>query len=97
MKKNIAILLSLCASSAFAAEPVYQVQGGDIKVLLYKEPCALKSSVSNLPYRATWEEKGKKFEGCFGVDAEMGLVITYFSDKSVVVLPLSALVKVRSA
>ena len=68
------------------AEPLYQAFSEDntVEILLHKEPCAL-SAIANLPRRATWTEKGKVTEGCFGAMA--GLVLLYFADKTVTVIP----------
>ena len=66
---------------------------GKAAVTLYREACELKD-VSNLKNRATWEEDGKRYEGCFGVffDAAIGF---YFDDKQVAVIPVAAFVPVR--
>ena len=95
----IRTLLCLLLSSATAAvaAPMFTVQADGVRVTLYDEPCTLKRDIVNLPYRATWEEKGKTFEGCFGARPDMGLVVVYFNDKTVGVIPLDALVKVRAA
>jgi hypothetical protein len=57
---------------------------GDIPAttLLTDEPCKL-DAVTNLKYRAIWQEQGKPaLEGCYG---RSGFVIViYFSDKTVV-------------
>jgi hypothetical protein len=46
------------------------------------------AEVSNLPGRATWTQDGKVFEGCYGLDMDLGLVVAYFqSDRTVVNLP----------
>ena len=71
-----------------------QFQSEKARIVLYTEPCALKVEVSNLPGRATWEEGGKTFEGCFGVID--GIVAFYFSDKTVVTVPVRYLQRVTS-
>lgn len=45
------------------------------------------SAVTNLPYRATWDEGGRRHEGCYTV--KDGLVLAYFDDRTVAILPLS--------
>lgn len=86
----------LWATKAFAG-PVYQAAGGDgVRVLLHDEPCAM-NQVSNLPRRATWIEGGKTFEGCWGFRPNEGVVLAFFSDKTVVAIPLRAFVKVQGA
>lgn len=59
-------------------------QSDGIVVTLTNEKCALPA-VSNLPVRATWAEKGKTHEGCYGVS--FGNVLMYFDDRTVVSLP----------
>lgn len=66
------------------AKPLAIAQGDGVTVTLTDEPCAVKE-IANLPYRATWTEKGKTFEGCWAVDES--LVVSYWSDATVVVLP----------
>ena len=88
----VATLLFGCPSNAYS-EPLYQTAGGDGAVVtLHSEPCALKE-VSNLPKRATWDEKGKTFEGCWGV-SPFGVAMLYFSDRTVAVVPAEAFRKV---
>ncbi len=65
------------------AEAIAKASAGNIAVTLYSEPCAMKEVVTNLPKRATWDEAGKHFEGCWGYN-DAGIVMTYFNDKTVV-------------
>lgn len=78
--------------SLVLAEPVLQTQTADgIVITLHTEKCELKE-VSNLPYRITWQEKGKSTEGCFGSNGRV--VIFYFADKTVGVIPVQVFEKV---
>jgi len=78
--------LAIFAGKA-SAEPLYQADTGDAKVTVHSEPCAV-AAVGNLPKRATWEEKGKTYEGCAGAHPAFPLLVFYFSgDRSVVVIP----------
>ena len=77
--------LALGASAPAEAAPVAQATIHDIVVTLTDEPCALKDKV-DLPYRGTWDEKGKHYEGCFGMN-HIGIVMMYFDDKSVAAFP----------
>ena len=89
VKVVISALLLIIAGAlnhARSAE-IARANDGDITIALTDEKCAL-NAVSNLPGRATWDEKGKHYEGCFGV--QKIFVILYFDDKSVVVLPAHA-------
>ena len=72
---------------AAKAEPLFRADTGDSVITVHSEPCAV-SAVGNLPKRATWEEKGKKYEGCAGQHPQFPILIFYFSgDRSVVVVP----------
>jgi hypothetical protein len=69
------------------ADPIYRANAEGIVITLTNEDCKLPA-VSNLKKRATWEEKGKTFEGCWGGHPAFPIVMGYFSDRSVVVLPV---------
>ena len=69
------------------AEPRYMASSGDVTITLYTDKCELKE-VSNLPYKATWQEGAKVFQGCFGINGEAGVVMFYFTDKSVAAAPV---------
>lgn len=85
-------------SSKVSAGPVGQVTTPEgVRVVFYTEPCALTEFVTNLPYRAVWEESGKTFEGCYLVRSEVGLVVAYFADKTVGLIPLRAVRSVTGA
>lgn len=89
-----ALVLGLTLAGCFyaskaGAQPMFAAQAGDVRITLYDEPCRLKEVVTNLPYRVVWSEKGKEFEGCFGPNPELGVVMTYFSgDKTVAAIPI---------
>lgn len=76
------------------AEPIAQTTAGNVQVFLHNEPCKL-AEIKNLANRATWVEGGATFEGCFGVSQETGVVIAYFTDKTVVAIPISAFARVH--
>lgn len=80
-----AVLLIIAGAFTHArGAEVAKLTNQGITITLTDEKCTL-SAVSNLPYRAKWDEQGKHYEGCFGVLKIF--VILYFDDKSVVVLP----------
>lgn len=88
----LATLLFGCPSS-LSAEPLFRVTTPDgVVITLHKDKCEMRE-VSNLPRSATWDEKGKTFKGCWGV-SNLGVVMLYFSDKTVAVVPASAFEKV---
>lgn len=83
--KFLLTLLLILIPAAVGAAPVALAVDGPVSVTLYDEPCTV--DVSNLKLRAVWTEAGKTFEGCYGVFGR-AVVGAYFSDKSVVVLPV---------
>lgn len=89
MKTLLALVLSFPLLVNAAAIAVAQEAG--ITVVLTDEPCTL-AAVSNLSRRATWEEKGKKYEGCYAV-ADSTVVAYFAEDRTVTVIPLSVFVK----
>lgn len=80
-------------ASKVHAAPIYQAEQGGVRVVLTDEDCKLPQ-VSNLTKRATWTEDGKTFEGCYGGHPMFPIVMAYFSDKSVVALPVEMFVRV---
>lgn len=78
------------------ASPLAQtVTAEGARIVVTDEECQLKE-VTNLKYRVVWHEKGKVYEGCYAVHP-YGLVVAYFSDKTVAVMPLDAFTKVTGA
>jgi hypothetical protein len=97
---TLCLVLLLCIAvawptKAFAA-PVYQAEVEGVKIVLTDEPCKL-SAVENLQRRATWTEKGKTTEGCYGGHPAFPIVLLYFADKTVVVLLIEMFTQVRGA
>lgn len=85
-------VLFLFGCPSVNAEPLFQTQTQDVVITLHSEKCELKE-VSNLKQKATWEEKGKVFQGCWGY--RDGLVIFYFlEDRTVGIIPAQAFEKV---
>lgn len=84
------VLLTSCAAKAGA---VAEMRQGGAVVTLYDEPCKL--SAADLPYRATWSEGGKTLEGCFSVNG-IGLVLAYFSDRTIAGIPVKLFKKVTT-
>jgi len=92
----IAVAMLFSVSLFAHAEPVVAAVAGNVRITLYDEPCVLTDAVVNLPNRATWDEDGKHYEGCFGF-APGDVVMAYFDDKTVAVVPKSAFRVVTSA
>ena len=82
----VGLFLAMAMAPVFA-EPVFQGQGQGVTITIYNEPCKLEA-VSNLPFRATWEEKGKVTEGCIAPRPEVGVVVGYFADRSIALMPI---------
>lgn len=92
----LALALVLLPLGLYAG-PVAMMEGKGLSVTLYHpEKCQLEA-VSNLPFRATWTENGKTFEGCFTIDGQLGIVRMYFEDKSVVAIPVQLFQRVTGA
>jgi hypothetical protein len=89
------VVLGGVATGAYAT-PLFQAEAEGVKIVVYDEPCKI-DAVANLKYRATWHEKGKVFEGCVGGHPQFPIVMGYFADKTVVVLPAEMFVKVTGA
>lgn len=80
----LALIIFLFTPVAWA-EPFAQfVPQEGVRIVLHDENCRLTDQVVNLGGRATWEEGGKVYEGCFDLDKHRRLVRLYFSDKTVI-------------
>ncbi len=89
------VLLGLAVmwtTSSYSA-PLYQAKAEGIDITLTDQPCKLPA-VSNLKFEAIWTEKGKSYKGCYGGHPQLPVVVLYFEDKTVVVLPVDLFVKV---
>lgn len=95
MKKLLSAVLFLAAFASNSA--TYQAEGDGVKVVVYGDDKCKLNQVTNLPWRATWTEKGNTTEGCAGMDQRVGLVVFYWNDKTVVVIPTSNFVRVQGA
>ena|SRR5688572_20475 len=89
----IVTLLFGCWPNRLNAEPMFQTSTPDGTVItIHSEKCEMKEVV-NLPKRATWREGAKTYEGCWGL-SPMGVVMFYFSDKTVAIVPAEVFQKV---
>lgn len=89
-----ALLIAAVWPTKAHADPIYHAEEGGVRVVLTDEPCKFDIQ---LPKRATWTEKGKTFEGCYGGHPVFPIVLFYFSDKSVVALPVEIFQRVTGA
>jgi hypothetical protein len=89
--------LFLLALSQFAyGEPAFVTDADGARITLHTDKCSMKE-VKNLPFKATWEEKGKVFQGCWGPRPDAGLIVFYFDDRTVGIAPMQAFVKVTNS
>jgi len=79
------LLLLVHFTNAYA-EPIYEASVQGIRIVVYKEKCKLEA-ITNLPWRAVWFQNGQETEGCIGAKDDLGVVVGYFADKTIVVLP----------
>lgn len=96
----LAIIACLIFFLGFAlparAEAILHAQSADgVTITLHDDPCRLEA-VTNLPYRATWEEGGAKHEGCWAPHPHAKAVASYWSDRTVATIPFSLLRKVHN-
>ena len=91
----VLVIIIFCWPSIVSAEPLAKATDGRIVVTLHTEDCAFKSEVTNLSKRATWDEPGKHFEGCWS--PMFGSAVFWFEDKSVGHIPGNEFVKVTGA
>ena len=90
----IVILIYLsCWPAAVFSQPLYSAEANGVRIVLTDEKCEMKE-VANLPYKAIWTEKGQEFQGCWAARPDEGLVVGYFSDKTVALMPVYAFKKV---
>jgi hypothetical protein len=88
------LVVLTCWPAAVLAEPVFVAETAGVRIVLYDEPCAFQDTVK-LPFRATWTEKGKVYEGCFAPHPHIGVVVAFFKDdKSVAAIPMDAFKRV---
>ena len=78
-------LLGFCSQAN--AEPIYKASAEGTTITLHTADCKMPA-VKNLPKRAVWEEGGVKTEGCYGPHPQFPVVVFYFSDRTVVIVPV---------
>jgi hypothetical protein len=91
------IMLVLGAISPnLGAEPRFSAEVEGVKITLHDDKCALPA-VANLGRKATWDEKGKTFEGCWGGHPQFPVLMFYFADRTVVIVPVEMFKKLTGA
>ena len=65
------------------AKPTHITQEGAVTIVIHDDRCDLPAV--SMPYRATWKEGEKHYEGCV-IQHPTGLLILYFTDGSIVLL-----------
>lgn len=79
---GVLFLLAILVGNANAT-PLFVAEHEGVVVTLTDERCAVKE-ISNLELRATWVEKGKTFEGCWGTSN--GFVVSYWREDRTVAM-----------
>lgn len=99
---GVLLLVFLLMVGEARAQPIFFADFESGRVTLTDEPCALKA-VTNAPKRVTWREpNGRLSEGCYGLytlrlpHGKVDIIIGYFDDLTLQVLPLSAFSVVRA-
>lgn len=92
----IFVIGTVLYAAKVSAEPLFSATAEGATITLTNEPCNVPA-ISNLPFRAVWVEKDKTYEGCFGVRQDIGLVLAYFDDKTVALIPMQVFRKVVGA
>ena len=87
------LLAVLLTASVATAEPLLQVQSGNIRIVLHSEPCELRA-IANLPHRAEWIVRNETFAGCWTLDV-FDQIVMYFEDRTAVTVPAKLFVAVR--
>ena len=87
MKRLFMLSLAVLCHSVALAAPVAVAKQDGVTVTLYNEPCKL--AAVDLPHRATWVSEGKAFAGCAGLHAAFPIVVLYFADRSIAIVPVA--------
>jgi hypothetical protein len=80
----LGFVLLVAAAFNVHGKPIAVAAEQGAVITLTDEPCKF-THVVQMPYRITWEEKGKKFEGCFSIN--QSIIVAYFEDKSIALIP----------
>lgn len=81
----VALGMALTSGKVFG-EPFISAEMAGVRLVVHTEECAVKE-IKNLPRRATWTEKGKTTEGCAGLSQEIEMIVFYWADGTVTVIP----------
>ena len=92
----VLLLIAATWPTGANALPLFQAEADGVRIVLTDEDCRLPA-VENLKKRAIWHEKGKVYEGCFGAHPVYPIIMAYFADKTVVVLPVEVFTPVQGA
>jgi hypothetical protein len=99
---GVLLLILLLFMGEARAGPILSADFESGRVTLTDEPCGLKA-ITNAPKRVTWlEPNGRMSEGCYGIytlrfpHGNIDIIIGYFDDLTLQVLPLSVFSVVRA-
>lgn len=84
----VVLVYLTCWPAAALSQPLFATETGDVRIVLTDDPCALTENVRNLPFKATWTEKGQEQQGCWGVRQDEGIVVGYFDDLTVAIIQM---------
>jgi hypothetical protein len=77
------------------AKPLAVATKGKAVITLHSDPCAVKN-IANLPFRATWIDGEKQYEGCWAA-TDYDVVVSYWSDNTIALIPFADLRKAGEA
>ena len=93
---SIILILGMIVPNFSRADAVAVAAAEGIRIVLHDDKCGL-STVSNLPAKATWTERGVITEGCWGIQPALDIVMLFFADKTVVVVPRQIFTKLQES
>ena len=91
------VIAALFYSARLHAEPRFTTTEGNVVVTLYDDACELTDQIVNIPYKATWQEGGKTFQGCWMARPDAQAALAYFTDKTVALIPFQMLKAAQGA
>jgi hypothetical protein len=93
---TIMLVLGMIVPLLGMTAPQYAAEVGGITITLHDDKCALPA-VANLGRKAVWVEGSKTFEGCWGGHPQYPVLLFYFADKTVVIVPVEMFKKLTGA
>ena len=91
------VIAAVLYAGKVRAEPRFTTTDGNVVVTLYDDACQLTDQITNMPYKATWQEGGKTFQGCWMARPDAQAALAYFADKTVALIPFGMLKAAQGA